>query len=520
MKRLFLAATLIFSTLSAFGQQVDNQVVKLVQTMGLADNYYVDRVDTKRLSEAAIRAILKELDPHCSFIAAEDVVRSHEGLNGNFEGIGVTYIQMNDTIIVDQTLHGCPAALSGILPGDRITMVDTTMISGVGMKMADVPKFIRGPKGTTVKITVARSGVREPIIFNVVRDRIPINSVDAAFYVAPGVGYVKVSSFSMTTPEEFSRALKRLSTEGRLERLIIDLQSNGGGIMNSAVDMVSRFIPRGREVVSTRGAHMPASASLSSGYQPMDIPLVVLIDEYTASASEIVAGALQDWDRATIVGRRSFGKGLVQRPFDLQDGSEVRLTIARYYTPSGRNIQKPYDGGTDKYFRDIEERYKHGELENADSISFPDSLMYETKLKHRTVYGGGGIFPDLFVPLDTTRATPLYRQLVARGVMNRSVRTYTDKNRKSLLRRFPTFDDYMAGFKDEAGIEQLIRKEAAKEEMEISEEEMNATRAVLMLQARALVAQSVYGTEYFYHVIAPLNDALQRAILLLTDNQI
>lgn len=515
MKRLLTSLLAILATLCAWSQQVDVQTIKLMQAMALADNYYVDTVSTKRLSEAAIRAIMKELDPHCSFIPADEVEKSHEGLNGNFEGIGVTYMMMNDSVVVDQTVAGCPAGKVGILPGDRITRVDTVTVSGMKMSISRIPKLIRGPKGTTVAITVARRGVQEPIVFKVVRDKIPITSVDAAFRVAPTIGYIKVSSFSLTTPEEFTQALSELQAGGPLTGLIIDLQSNGGGIMNSAVDMVSRFVPRGREIVSTRGVHLPKSSSLSSGYQQLDMPLCVLIDEYTASASEIVAGALQDWDRATIVGRRSFGKGLVQRPFNLQDGSEVRLTIARYYTPSGRNIQKPYDGGTDKYFHDIENRYKHGELESADSVQFPDSLKYQTLTARRTVYGGGGIFPDVFIPLDTTRLTALYRQLAARGVINRATRTYTDLNRKRIQRRMHSYEDFARDWDDNDALERLIVDEARAEKIEYTDEELAATREVLLLQCRALVAQSIYGMPYYYHVVAPLNDALTRAVAIL-----
>lgn len=512
MKRIFSSLSILFSVLIIHAQSIDNNSIKIVQTLNLINSYYVDTVNSSHLAETAIKAMLKELDPHCSYISAADVLRSHEGLEGNFEGIGVSYMMINDTITIDQTISGCPAERVGVLPGDKITHVDGKLIAGNNTKLNDIPKFIRGPKGSKVVITVVRQGEKHPIVFNIIRDKIPINSVDAAFFAAPGVGYVKLNSFSLTTPDEFTEALRKLSKISKIQSLIIDLQSNGGGIMNSAVDIVSRFVPRHTEVVSVRGVHIPTSSTLSSGYTPSDIPLYVLIDEYSASASEIVAGALQDWDRATIVGRRSFGKGLVQRPIGLQDGSEVRLTIARYYTPSGRNIQKPYDSGTDKYFKDIESRYKHGEMINSDSVQFPDSLKYYTLKKHRVVYGGGGIFPDIFVPLDTTKATKLYRQIVSKGALSRGTKTYTDKNRKRLLREFDTFEKFEQSFDETDKIEKAILKEADTEKIKYTESDVEETRQLLRLQARALVAQSLYGPEYYFRVTSSLNDALQTTI--------
>lgn len=514
MKRYFLAIILVSYSTCIFAQYLNNEYIKLMQVLNTIDACYVDTVNHKHLMRTAVTAVLKELDPHSSYIPAEDVQRSHEDLNGNFEGIGIQYMMINDTIIIDRTIAGCPAEQVGILPGDRITHVDGKLIAGNKTKMNDVPKMIRGPKGSTVEITVQRPNQKNPIVFKVTRDKIPINSVDAAFFIAPGVGYIKVTSFSLTTPDEFATALESLKKQP-FHHLILDLQSNGGGIMQSAEDMVSYFIPHGRDVVSVRGAHVSTQTTLSSGHKPIDIPLYVLIDEYTASASEIVAGALQDWDRATIVGRRSFGKGLVQRPLAMQDGSELRLTIARYYTPSGRNIQKPYDGGTDKYFHDIETRYKKGEMVNPDSVQFPDSLKYYTRIKHRTVYGGGGIFPDVFVPLDTTMITPLYRQLFNKGAINRGVKSYVNAHRRQLLRKYPDFESYKAGNPDINPILNDILKIAKDEKIEYTDEQLNEITEILALQIRALSVQSLYGNEYFYHIIYPLNDALSTALKII-----
>jgi len=515
MKRQISTVVLLFAVIVLHSQVINKEYIKLMQVLNTIDMCYVDTVNQKHLTETAINAILKELDPHSAYIAAEDVQRSHESLNGNFEGIGVQYMMINDTVVIDRTIAGCPAEQVGILPGDRITHVDGKLIAGNKTKMNDIPKLIRGPKGTTVTITIRRPNERDSIVFRVTRDKIPINSVDAAFYVAPGIGYIKVTSFSLTTPEEFATALETLKKEQPLKQLIIDLQSNGGGIMQSAEDMVSCFLQHGRDVVSVRGAHVNTQTTLSSGHKPLDIPLYILIDEYTASASEIVSGALQDWDRATIIGRRSFGKGLVQRPLAMQDGSELRLTIARYYTPSGRNIQKPYDGGTDKYFHDIETRYKNGELVNPDSVQFPDSLKYYTRVKHRVVYGGGGIFPDIFVPLDTTKVTPLYRQLYNKGALSRGVKTYVNSHRRQMMRKYPDFAAYNAARPEIKPALDEILKIAKEEKIEYTDEQLEQTMELLTIQIHANTAQSLYGNEYFYHIIYPLNDALTTTLKLI-----
>ncbi len=508
MKRCFFILILLIPSVFLYSQYIDVEYIKLMQVLNTIDACYVDTVNHKHIMRTAVNAVLKELDPHSSYVPAEDVERSHEALEGNFEGIGVQYMMINDTVVIDRTIVGCPAEQVGILPGDRITHVDGKLIAGNKTKLNEIPKLIRGPKGSTVEITIRRPNEKDAIVFKVTRDKIPINSVDAAFFVAPGVGYIKVTSFSKTTPQEFDDAIKSLRNQQSLDHLIIDLQSNGGGIMQSAEDMASHFLTYGREIVSMRGVHLPTQTSLSSEHKPLNIPLYILIDEYSASASEIVAGALQDWDRAIIVGRRSFGKGLVQRILPMQDGSELRLTIARYYTPSGRNIQKPYDGGTDKYFHDIESRYKNGELVNPDSIQFPDSLKYHTRIKHRTVYGGGGIFPDIFVPLDTTKVTPLYRQIFNKGALNRGVKSYVNSHRRQMLRKYPDFATYNANRPDIKPVLDDILKIAKDEKIEFTDEQLTETMELLTLQIHALTAQSLYGNEYFYHIIYPLNDAL------------
>lgn len=514
-----LVCAIAFSlSLPAQSKRSEPEAFKFAQMLFYIDNLYVDTVDLHRLTEKAIVNMLNELDPHSAYIPSEDVKRANEGIKGNFEGIGISYQMIADTIVVNQTIAGCPAEKVGMLPGDRIIRVDSTTVSGVKMKMNRVPELIRGPKGSKVEITAIRRGEKREMVFRIVRDKIPLHSVDAAFYVAPGIGYIKTNSFSATTTAEMSAAIEELKSEGNLTALVIDLQGNGGGVMSAAIDMVNRFVEPGKLIVYTEGEHQRRENAMSSAAMPKltTLPLAVLIDEYSASASEIVSGALQDWDRATVIGRRTFGKGLVQRPLRLSDGSEVRLTVARYYTPSGRNIQKPYDNGTDSYFRDIEKRYRHGEMINPDSIHFPDSLRYSTLVEGRTVYGGGGIFPDIFVPLDTTRYTRYHREVVAKGIFNKSISNYVDTNRKQLKAKYPTIDLFLEKYEVPSSLTDKITNDAANEKIEATDALRAQSLPLMTLQAKAVIAQSLFDTEAFYRVMQTNNDALQRAIRHLT----
>lgn len=518
MKQIILTIAAAILSATACGQRTktEPEALKLAQLLFYIDNLYVDTVNTHTLTEKAIVHILQELDPHNAYIPAEDVKRANEGIQGNFEGIGISYQMLNDTVIVNQTIAGCPAEKAGLLPGDRLLRVDTTTIAGVKKKMSDIPLLIRGPKGSTVEITALRPGERTPITFRITRDKIPLYSVDAAYYIAHGIGYIKVNSFSGTTTAEITAALDRLQSQDTLRSLIIDLQGNGGGVMSAAIDMVNRFLAPGRLIVYTQGEHQRREEARSTAPATLrkltDIPLAILIDEYSASASEIVAGALQDWDRATVIGRRSFGKGLVQRPLRMTDGSEVRLTVARYYTPSGRNIQKPYTDGSRSYYRDIEQRYAHGEMLHPDSITFPDSLKYTTLLHHRTVYGGGGIFPDIFVPLDTTRYTRYYRTIVAKGIFNRQVADYVDHNRRQLTRRHTTLDHFDHHFTTPDHLIDSIHSAAHTDSIKSTGPERAASERIIRLQAKAVIAQSLFGTEAYYRIMRTENDALTTAL--------
>lgn len=517
LKYILLVLTLLVCAQGyADRTELEQAGMKLSQFLFYLDNLYVDTVDVGELAEKAIVEVLQELDPHSSYIAAEDVAEMNQGIQGNFEGIGISYQFIKDTVVVSQTIAGCPAEKVGMLPGDRLTHVGETCIAGVRMKQSEIPKLIRGPKGSKVDVTVVRRGERKPIVFTIIRDKIPLHSVDASFYVADGVGYVKLNSFSITTTDEIAQALDELNREGELKSLVLDLQSNGGGVMSAAIELVNLFLPKDRLIVYTEGVHQDRFSAMSFGGKKLiDMPLYVLIDEHSASASEIVSGALQDWDRATIVGRRSFGKGLVQRPLRMKDGSEIRLTTSRYYTPSGRNIQKPYSEGKEEYYKDLERRYEHGEFVNPDSIIFPDSLKYKTLVEGRTVYGGGGIFPDVFVPLDTIRVTKLHRNVVAKGVFNSTVSEYVDQNRKAWSRKYSTFEEFEAGFEMSEKIYDRLIANARKEKVEFEEGDVEKSKELLMLQMKAVVAQGLFGTEAFYRVMYVENAALKKVLEMM-----
>ena len=410
-------------------------------------NLYVDSVDEQKLVEDAIRGMLDKLDPHSSYSTPKEVKELNEPLNGNFEGIGVQFNMMQDTLMVIQPVTNGPSEKVGIIAGDRIVSVNDTAIAGVNMSKEEIMKRLRGPKGTKVNLGVIRSGIKDRLNFTVVRDKIPVRSVDATYMIRPGIGYIRIGNFGAQTHGEFKESLEKLKTQG-MKDLILDLQENGGGYLKAAVDIADEFLQQGDMIVYTEGRMVQRSeykahdgGAFSSG------KVVVLVDGYTASAAEIVTGAIQDQDRGLVVGRRTFGKGLVQRPIDMPDGSMIRLTIAHYYTPSGRCIQKPYTKGDSKdYAMDMLNRLKSGELTNADSIHFADSLKFETLRKHRTVYGGGGIMPDYYVPLDTTIYTRFHRELAAKSIVIQSNLRYVDNHRKELKRRWQSFDDYKQNY--------------------------------------------------------------------------
>lgn len=495
-------------------QTIDSQLQKLLIAESAIENLYVDKIDNAELVESAIRGMLKELDPHSTYLTPDEVEKSNESLQGNFDGIGIQFNMIEDTLFVVQPLPNGPSEKVGILAGDRIITVNDTTIAGVKMSQENIMKRLRGPKGTEVKIGVKRQGLDELVYFNVIRDKIPVNTVDAAYMAADGVGYIKVSSFGLTTLQEFREKMKELQSAGA-KSLILDLQGNGGGYLHAAVELANEFLERDQLIVYTEGRRSPRSGYRATGNGMFRKgKLVVLIDEFSASASEIVSGAIQDWDRGTVVGRRSFGKGLVQRPIEFHDGSMIRLTIAQYFTPVGRCIQKPYGEDID-YAADIVKRLESGELTNADSIHLPDSLKYQTKIKGRTVYGGGGIMPDVFVPLDTTRTNKYYSEVTAKGCVLQTSLSYVEKHRKQLERRYKTYESYNEKFIIDDDILQLLQDKALAANIDFDEKQWNEVLPIFKIQLKSLIARNIWSMNEYYQSMSELDDILQQALKLL-----
>jgi len=490
---------------------IDVELQKLLVAESAITSLYVEDVDTKKIVEQAIKGMLEELDPHSTYLTPEENDKSNETLMGSFEGIGVQFNMIDDTLFIVQPIADGPSEKVGIMAGDRIVTVNDTAIAGVKMSQEAIMKRLRGPKGTRVNLGINRRGVDELLHFTVIRDKIPVNTVDAAYMVRPGIGYIKIASFGATTVDEFEEKLSELRAKGATS-LILDLQGNGGGLLMSAVGIANEFLGRDQLVVYTEGKRSPRSGYLADGRGRFrDGKLVVLIDEYSASASEIVSGAVQDWDRATIVGRRSFGKGLVQRPIEFHDGSLIRLTVAKYYTPVGRCIQKPYGKGVD-YGDDILERLHHGELTNPDSIHFPDSLKYNTMIRHRTVYGGGGIMPDIFVPLDTTRTNRYYRNITAKNVVLNTAQQYAERNRRSLQRRFRSFEEFNMGYQVGPDVIRLFQEKARDAKVEFDEEQYQESLPIFRTQLKATIARMIWGMNAYFQVIQDLDETIQRAV--------
>lgn len=486
-------------------------VQKFREVLSLIKTEYVDETKTDELVDDAIQHMLAKLDPHSAYIPARDREEANEDLRGNFEGIGIEFNIFHDTLTVVASLSGGPSEAVGVRTGDKIIKVDGENIAGVGLKNSDVTKKLKGPKGTEVKIEVVRNNVPDPIKFTIIRDKIPQFSVDASYMIDKEIGYIKVSRFSQTTYSEFREAMDELKQEG-MKKLILDLQGNPGGYMNQAIDLADDFLPAGEKIVFTNGKdtryNSDAKSTAKGDFEKGD--LIVLINEGSASASEIVAGALQDNDRALIVGRRSYGKGLVQSPFDLDDGSELRLTISRYYTPSGRSIQKPYDD-SQEYSRDIVERYRHGEFFHADSIKFNDSLKYLT-LNGRTVYGGGGIMPDYFVPLDTTLNSPYLNALFNSNSFQEYAFNYAIENKEKLEKM--SFDQFKNEFRVTGPMYEDLSKVGQRNGVKPNSKDMSKNKKVFEVFLKANIARRIWGNESFYPIFNETNEILQQAVQL------
>lgn len=573
----------LFFIISSFvnAQSIDrNELLatdnKMSFTLNMIRYYYAEKPDMQKIVEKGIVNMLKELDPHSVYISKEDVEKMNEPLIGNFDGIGVSFQIMKDTIYVVDVIRGGPSEKVGVMPGDKIIKVDEKNATGDTIKTDWVFKNLRGVKGTKVKITIERKGRKEPIVFDIIRDKIPITSVDTWFMLDKSLGYIRLDRFAQNSYNEVVNAIKDLKKQG-MKELIFDLRGNGGGFLDVAFKLSDEFLEGDKILVYTEGVSSPRYDFKSQSKGEFEKgKLVILIDETSASASEIVSGAIQDWDRGVIVGRRSFGKGLVQRPFNLPDGSQIRLTTSRYFTPSGRCIQKPWEDGLDSYYNDYMKRYQHKELITPDSIKFPDSLKYTTS-NGRIVYGGGGIMPDVFVPIDTSRASDYLINLRSKGIFNNFTMQWVDENRTTFLKQNPTFDDFnktypslnlmkeFTAYAQKEGVEhndikkewvnqmvgmylleqvkdttkpnytsyqtyakellnnpELLKTivEKAENEDKKMEEMMKKSDVYIEATLKAMIARNLYGINYYYQSIKDTDEGLQKAISIIKNDKV
>ncbi len=525
MKRKLIfpvAAIAALGTLVSVGQYTANTKLRMAEAA--IAQLYVDTVNEDKVVEDAIRGMLNELDPHSSYSTAEETRALNEPLSGKFSGVGIMYNMNNDTLYVLSTVAGGPAEKVGMRAGDRIISVNDSVIAGVKISTRDIQHKLRGPKGTHVNVTVLRreAGSSDTVQFKITRDDIPINSVDAAYMVDSKTGFIRLNKFAEDTPKEMREAISKLQKQG-MQQLILDLVDNGGGYLNAAPDMLGEFLAPGSMVVYTEGRNSPRYElkAYPKGKKPLfaEGRLVVMVNQYSASAAEIASGAIQDWDRGVIVGRRTFGKGLVQRPIPFPDGSMMRLTVAHYYTPTGRYIQKPYDKGKgSKYAQDILDRLNSGELMHADSVKQVDSLRVSTLRLHRPVYGGGGISPDRFVALDTMAYTKYYRNVVAKGVLNKYVINYVDKHRKDIKKKYRNDDDFVRTFEVSDGMIADLRAMAEQEKVEYNAEQEAQSLELFKMIIKALIGRDTFTQETYFKVYNAYDPIFREALRVINSD--
>jgi carboxyl-terminal processing protease len=517
--RIILVSALFLFALSASSQILNDGTIKIGRTFGLIDALYVDSANIDKLAEKAIIEILKNLDPHSTYISAKDVKEMNEPLNGNFEGIGVQFNLLRDSIIIIEPIAGGPSEKVGIRAGDRILTINQEKVTGIGISTTGVRSRLMGPKGTKVNITVFRRGEKDILDFSIIRDKIPINSLDASYMLDKETGYIKLNKFAATTDKEFSDAVAVLK-KSNMQNLVIDLRGNGGGYMLAATVLADKFFPDKKLLVYLSGRRTPRQDYNSSGSGSLSSArVVVLTDEQSASASEIFAGALQDWDRGVIIGRRTFGKGLVQNQFSLQDGSMIRLTVARYYTPTGRLIQNSYKEGYDKYYENFVKRYTDGELMSADSIHFGDSLEYKTLVTKRIVYGGGGIMPDVFIPADTSYITPYFNRLYQKNVLNTFTLDFYDKNRTTLNSRYKTFEEFRSGFQFSPDDIKTFIAKGESEGVKFNEEQFNKSKDEILMVLKGLVATNIWQTSEYFQIVNENDKVIEKALKVISDRK-
>ena len=522
LKMFFLAIACVIALAATAQNQPQSKAQmnaqKLGTTLYLIENFYVDTANLDKVTEDAIVAALKELDPHSAYISKKDVEKANEPLVGSFEGIGVTFQLIRDTITVISPTAGGPSEKVGIMAGDQFIKIDGEEAVGKKVDNEYVQKHLRGKKGTKVTVSVKRGDDPELIDFEIIRDKIPLNSINAVYMLDNHVGYIKLDRFAQESTQEFKEAFAKLQAQG-MESLIFDLRGNTGGYLNTAIELVDQFITENKLIVFTEGIHSPRQEwrSTKDGLYTTG-KLVVLIDEGSASASEILSGAIQDHDRGVVIGRRSFGKGLVQRPFNLPDGAQIRLTTSRYHTPSGRCIQRPYENGVEDYAKEMTKRLERGEYYHADSIHFPDSLKFKTD-GGRTVYGGGGIMPDLFIPVDTAYNSKLYTNLVRKGALNRFTTDYALKHRDDIKAQYGDFEHFNKNFTVGKDLVEGLKKAAEEAKVEWNDEQFARSEEFLLLQMKALIARNVWETGMYYQVMAATDPGIKKAIEILKDNK-
>lgn len=515
--RTILIINLCLLSAGAYTQNsVQSQATKFNWLLRSIDSYYVDSVDMKKLTESAMVQLLSELDPHSVYISEKEVQDMNEPLQGSFEGIGISFNIFHDTLMVLQTIQGGPSEKVGLMAGDRIIYVDSELIAGKGITNQDVFKKLKGEKGTLVKVKILRKGEKELLDFNIIRDKIPLFSLDASYMMNDKTGYIKLSRFSATTTEEFLEALNKMKANTKFENLILDLRGNGGGFLKAAYEVCDQFLDNGKLVVYTSGLKNPRKDYIATDEGILEKgKLIVLIDGGSASASEIVSGAIQDWDRGIILGRRSFGKGLVQQQYSYIDGSMVRLTTAHYYTPSGRCIQKPYNKGVDEYQNDYSERMTRGELFNKDSILINDTLKYKTLVNKRDVYGGGGIIPDVFVPMDTSSNYKYYNQLIRQNIVNQFILNYVDKNRKELTKSYPDFPSFKKDYQVSDAMLNDLWEEGVKNKIEKDEISIQYLDGYVRRHLKALVARGLWNSGNYFEIINEGDDEIVKALSII-----
>lgn len=514
IRKLFLfALTLLSVSVSSFAQKdVSANVNKLGQAMFYINRFYLDTTNLGKLTDNALEAMMKQLDPHSSYITAKDMKAMNEPLEGNFDGIGVEFALINDTLTINSTIPGGPSEKVGIRAGDKFIKVDDKVIAGTGLTIEKVHSYLRGPKGTKVKVSVARKGVPELLKFVITRDKIPLNSLDAYYMIDGDIAYLRLTRFAATSYKEMLLALKELNKVPK--GIILDFRGNPGGYLVAAIQIANEFLGKGELIVYTEGRTVQRMEEYANGNGFLkNIPVAVLIDENSASASEIVAGAIQDWDRGVIIGRRSFGKGLVQQQLPLQDGSALRLTVSRYHTPSGRVIQSPYEQGKkDEYYMQLMERYKRGENFSKDSIQLPDSLKFATLRKGRTVYGGGGIMPDIFIPQDTSFYTPFYGEIARKGLLTDYMNEFADKHRAEILRKYKTADDFIKKYNVPDSEITAFLDYCAGKGVVPAEGDMEISGAEIRRYFKGLIIRSVYNFNKFIEFINQDDPVINRAV--------